>query len=324
MNLRQLRYISAVARHGLNVSATAESLYTSQPGVSRQIRQLEDELGVQIFERSGRLLTRVTPAGQAIIERAERALIEIETIRSAAQEHRDPARGELRIAASHTQARHALPAVLGPFAERYPEVRIDLHQGTPMQIAELVSSGSVDFGIATEALEHFEELALLPCYRWSRVVVVPRGHPLAEHQPLTLEALAAHPICTYVFGFSRDSVLERAFRAGGIEPRVRLTATDADIVKTYVRAGLGVGIIARMAIDAALDSDLLALEAGHLFEPSTTKIALRRGTFLRGFMYSFLELFAPHLNREAVDTALGLGGRARLEALFVDAELPLR
>ena len=288
MNLRQLRYISEVARHGLNVSATAESLYTSQPGVSKQIRQLEDELGVPIFERSGRQLTRITPAGRAIIELADRALVEIETLRQAAQEFSDPERGTLSIAASHTQARHALPSILGEFARRFPQVALRLYQGTPVQIADLLAAGTVDFGIATESLEHFDDLLLLPCYRWRRAVIVPAGHPLCACDPLTIEALGAHPLCTYVFGFSGESALTRAFREHGVEPRLRLAATDADIAKTYVREGLGVGIIARMATAPPHDGDLVPLHADHPFPHATTRIAVRRGRFLRRFSHASL------------------------------------
>lgn len=323
MNIRQLRYISAVARHGLNVSATAESLYTSQPGVSKQIRQLEDELGVQIFERNGRQLARVTPAGEAIIELADRALIEVDTIKEAALEFSDPTLGNLAIAASHTQARYALPPVIRQFAERYPRVSIQLHQGTPMQIAELTMEGKVDLAIATEAMEHFEELLMFPCYRWNRAVVVPRGHPLCNVDPLTIDALADYPLATYVFGFTGRSKLDAAFKKEGRKPNVIFTATDADIIKTYVRAGIGVGIIARMAIDETKDTDLCVLNADHLFEASTTKIGFRRLTFLRGYTYDFIELFAPHLSRDLIDTAVKLRTRAAVDPLFVDVKLPL-
>lgn len=323
MNIRQLRYISAVARHGLNVSATAESLYTSQPGVSKQIRQLEDELGVQIFERNGRQLTRITPAGKAIIELADRALIEVDTIKEAALEFSDPTLGNLAIAASHTQARYALPPVIKRFVSRYPRVSIQLHQGTPVQIAELTMEGKVDLAIATEAMEHFEDLVMFPCYRWNRAVVVPKGHPLCDVKPLTLKALAEHPIATYVFGFTGRSKLDVAFNKIGVKPNVIFTATDADIIKTYVRAGIGVGIIARMAVDEKKDADLCALEANHLFETSTTKIGFRRATFLRGYTYDFIEMFAPHLQKELIDTAVKLRGRAAVDPLFVDVELPV-
>ena len=323
MNIRQLRYISAVARHGLNISATAESLYTSQPGVSKQIRQLEDELGVQIFERNGRQLTRITPAGKAIIELADRALIEVDTIKEAALEFSDSTRGKLSVAASHTQARYALPPVINRFVTKYPRVAIQLHQGTPLQIAELAMEGKVDLAIATEALEHFEDLVMLPCYRWHRAVVVPKGHPLCETNPLTLEAISKHSLATYVFGFTGRSQLDSAFKEHGLEPKIAFTATDADIIKTYVRAGIGVGIIARMAIDEEKDADLCTLDASGLFEPSTTKIGFRRATFLRRYTYDFIELFAPHLKQELVDTAVQLRSKAAVDPLFVDVELPV-
>jgi len=323
MNLRQLRYISAVARNNLNVSAAAESLYTSQPGVSKQIRQLEDELGVQIFERSGRQLSRITPAGQAIIEFADRALIEVETLRKAAREFSDPQLGNLSVATTHTQARYVLPPVIAEFNKRYPKVTLQLHQGTPAQIAELIGEARVDFAIATEAMEHFEDLVMLPCYHWHRAIVVPQGHALVDESPLTLEAVATRPLVTHVFGFTGRSPLDAAFRKRGLEPRVAFAATDADIIKTYVRLGLGVGIVARMAHDPERDTDLCFLDASHLFEASTTKIGFRRGTFLRGYMYDFVRLFAPHLTRDLVDTTLKLGAKTGLDLLFVDIDLPV-
>jgi LysR family cys regulon transcriptional activator len=323
MNLRQLRYISAVAKHGLNVSATAESLYTSQPGVSKQIRQLEDELGVQIFERSGRQLTRITPAGEAIIELAERALIEVESLKQAAQEYSDPSLGSLSLAATHTVARYAFPPVIEKFVERYPHVHIHTHLGTPLQIAELVDNGSVDFGIATEAMEHFEDLVAIPCYRWRRSVLVPADHPLVNAEPLTLEAVAEHPLVTYVFGFDRGAPLDVAFRAAGITPQVSFTATDADIIKKYVRMGLGVGIVATLAYDAEKDTDLRALDASHIFEVSIARIVFRRGLFFRGYMYGFLELFAAHLTRELIEAALSVRSRTAVDPLLVDVDLPL-
>ncbi|ROR34377.1 HTH-type transcriptional regulator CysB [Inmirania thermothiophila] len=324
MNLQQLRYVVAVVRSGLNVSAAAERLHTSQPGVSKQIRQLEDELGVRLFERRGRQLVRLTPAGEAVLRHAERALAEMDGIRRIGEEHRDPTRGSLAVATTHTQARYALPPVVARFIRRYPRVRLHLHQGTPMQIAEMAAGGEVDFAIATEAMEHFEDLVMLPCYRWNRAVVTPCDHPLREVEPLTLEALAEYPIVTYVFGFTGRSVLDRAFAAAGLEPNVVFTATDADVIKTYVRLGLGVGIVARMAYDPRVDTDLCALDAGHLFEPSTTRIGFRRGTFLRRYMYDFMEWFAPHLTRERVDAAVAAADWRAREALFADLALPMR
>ncbi|MDR9439287.1 MAG: HTH-type transcriptional regulator CysB [Halomonas sp.] len=323
MKLQQLRYIWEVSRHNLNVSATAQSLFTSQPGISKQIRLLEDELGVEIFARSGKHLTRVTPAGQAIIELAGQVLRLTENIKEVAQEHSDERRGSLAIATTHTQARYALPPVISDFTQKYPDVALHMQQGTPKQIAQMVSDGQADFAIATESLELFNDLVLLPCYRWNRCVLVPQGHPLAEMESLTLEALADYPLVTYVFGFTGRSQLDDAFRAQGLTPNVVLTAADADVIKTYVRLGMGVGIVAHMAVDAEHDTDLVALEAGHLFASSTTKIGIRRGTFMRGYMYDFLEGFASHLTRDLVDAALAAGPRHE-EALFKDIELPSR
>jgi LysR family transcriptional regulator, cys regulon transcriptional activator len=323
MKLQQLRYVWEVTRHNLNVSATAQSLYTSQPGISKQIRLLEDELGVEIFARSGKHLTRVTPAGQAIVDLAGQVLRLAENIKQVAQEHSDERRGSLSIATTHTQARYALPPVIGEFTRKYPDVALHMQQGTPKQIAQMVSDGQADFAICTEALELFNDLILLPCYRWNRCVLVPRDHPLAEAGELTLERLAEQPLVTYVFGFTGRSQLDDAFRAKGLSPNVVLTAADADVIKTYVRLGLGVGIVAHMAVDPELDDDLVALEANHLFESSVTKIGIRRGTFMRGYMYDFVKGFADHLERDLVDAALAAGPRHE-DGLFRDIELPVR
>jgi LysR family transcriptional regulator, cys regulon transcriptional activator len=301
MKLQQLRYIREVARRNLNVSAAAEALYTSQPGVSKQIRQLEDELGVEIFARNGKHLTRVTDAGKPILEMAQRVLQEVENIKRAAQEARDEHAGTLSIATTHTQARHVLPPVVMEFRKRYPRVSLHMHQGTPMQIAELAASGAVDFAIATEAMELFDDLVMMPCYHWNRCVIVPHGHPLLGVAPLTLEALAEYPIVTYVFGFTGRSKLDQAFRSRYLKPDVVFTAVDADVIKTYVRLGLGIGIIARLAYQPELDADLCAIDASHLFEHSTTNIGFRRGMHLRAYMYEFIRSFAPHLSRELVD-----------------------
>ncbi len=323
MKLQQLRYIWEVARHDLNVSATAQSLYTSQPGISKQIRLLEDELGVEIFNRSGKHLTRVTPAGEAILRIAGDILRKVDAIKQVSQEFSDDRRGSLSIATTHTQARYALPSVVDGFMRRYPDVSLHMQQGTPMQIAEMAADGTVDFAIATEALELFGNLVMLPCYRWNRCVVVPREHPLAQVAKLTLEDIAKYPIVTYVFGFTGRSKLDEAFSRKGLTPRVVFTAADADVIKTYVRLGLGVGIVAHMAVSVD-DKDLVALDASHLFEPSTTRIGFRKGTFLRGFMYEFIREFAPHLTRERIDAATHANARSEIDALFRDVNLPVR
>ncbi|RDL46111.1 HTH-type transcriptional regulator CysB [Marinomonas piezotolerans] len=322
MKLQQLRYIWEVARHDLNVSATAQSLYTSQPGVSKQIRLLEDELGIEVFARSGKHLTHVTPAGEKIIALAGEILNQTQSIKKVAKEFSDERKGSLDIATTHTQARYALPNVIHNFIAGYPDVTLHMHQGTPMQIAEMANDGVVDFAIATEALEMFGNLIMLPCYTWNRSVVVPKDHPLATVDTLTLEALAEHPIVTYVFGFTGRSQLDEAFQQAELEPNVVFTAADSDVIKTYVRLGLGVGIVATMAYDASADNDLVAIDASHLFADSTTKIGIRGNTFIRGYMYKFIQSFAPHLTRELVEAAMQAPTRQDVDELFTDIELP--
>ncbi len=324
MKLQQLRFFVEITRQKLNVSAAAERLYTSQPGISKQIKLLEEELGVGLLLRSGKHLAALTPAGQAILPVADQILAEVEKIRCIAAEHKDNRRGSLSIATTHTQARYALPDVIRAFIKTYPQVALHMHQGTPVQISELAVSRRVDFAIATEALELFEDLVMLPCYRWNRSVIVPRDHPLTRASRLTLEAVADYPLITYVFGFTGRSQLDQAFNRRGLTPRVVLTAVDADVIKTYVKLGLGIGIMATMAYDRNADSELCALDAGHLFEPSTTKIGFRKGAFLRGYMYYFIERFAPHLTREVVEAACGAGTREEIEKLINPSDLPVR
>ena len=308
MNLQQLRYLCAIVDNNLNVSDAAESLFTSQPGVSKQVRQLEDELGVRVFVRAGKRLASITPAGEAVVSAARRALREIENLKRVGAEYKSEDEGTLAIATTHTQARYVLPRVLRDFSTRYPKVKLELHQGNPMQVAAQTASGDADVGIATEALASFPDLVTLPCYQWNRCVLVPRGHPLAKVQPLTLAALARYPIVTYDFAFTGRSQINAAFDAQGLTPRVVLTALDSDVIKTYVELGMGVGIIAQMAFDPARDGAFEKLDAAHLFAPSTTRLALRRGVFLRSYVYDFIALFAPALDRAAVDAALAGGG----------------
>ena len=322
MKLQQLRYVREVARHGLNVSLTAESIHTSQPGISKQISLLEEELGLKIFHRHGKHLSGVTPAGEAVVALAAEVLDKVDNIKRVAREFTAPDAGALSIATTHTQARYVLPPVIAAFRGKYKEVTLNMHQGTPLQISELAANGSVDFAIATEALELFENLIMLPCYRWNRSVIARKDHPLAAAGKLDLPAIARHPIVTYVFGFTGRSQLDLAFNRAGLRPRVVFTATDADVIKTYVRLGMGIGIIATMAYDERLDADLLALDASHLFAASTTKIGFRRGVYLRRFMYEFIELFAPHLTEEVTQRAMQTKNNRELEALFSDLQLP--
>jgi len=272
--------------------------------VSKQVRQLEDELGVRVFVRAGKRLASITPAGEAVISAARRALKEIENLKRVGAEYKSEDEGTFAIATTHTQARYVLPRVLRDFASRYPKVKLELHQGNPMQVAAQTASGDADVGIATEALATFPDLVTVPCYQWNRCVIVPRGHPLAKFKPLTLAAIAKYPVITYDFTFTGRSQINAAFEAQGLSPKVVLTALDSDVIKTYVELGMGVGIVAQMAYDAARDTAFEKLDASHLFAPSTTKLALRRGVFLRGYVYDFIALFAPALDRAAVDAAL--------------------
>jgi LysR family cys regulon transcriptional activator len=322
MKLQQLRYIWEVSKNNLNVSATAESIYTSQPGISKQIRILEEELGIPIFTRNGKHLTSMTPAGKKIIGIAGEMLMQANNIRNIARDYRDEDKGSLSIATTHTQARYALPSVIKTFMHDMPDVSLDIQQGTPVQISEMVSEGRVDLAIATEAIELFDNLVMLPCYSWDRCILVPKGHPLTEINSLSLSDVAAHPLITYVFGFTGRSKLDEAFLAKNLSPDVALTAVDADVIKTYVRLGLGVGIVARMAYDKNTDDDLVALDASHLFGQSVTKIGIRKDTFLRGYIYEFIRLFAPHLTQELISTAMRLKEQSAINELFKDIKLP--
>lgn len=323
MKLHQLRYLAAVAQSGLNITAAAQKLHTSQPGVSKQIKLLEDELGFQIFVREGRNLTRITPAGQQVIDRALRILQEAQSIRDLSTELRDEGRGSLSIGTTHTQARYVLPDVIRQFRGRYPQVRLNLHQGTSEQIAEMVAHDRIDCAIATGSEHLYADLTLMPCYRWHRTVIVPRDHPLASAGRLTLKALAAFPIVTYTFSFTGPSSLHEAFARVGLTPNVAITARDADVIKTYVRLGLGVGIVAHMAIDED-DADLKAIDASHVFAAHTSWIGFRRGTLLRKYMYEFTQLLAPHLDRRLVDRAHRAASAEEVREMFADIELPER
>jgi len=304
MKIQQLRYLSEVARQDLSVSAAADALHTSQPGVSRQIKDLEEELGVEIFVRHGKRFTAITEPGRAVLAIAERILAEAANLKRAGAEFANEKLGTLTIATTHTQARYALPKAVAALKRRYPDVQLVIHQGNPTQICEMVLRGEADFAIATEQIAQFPELVSLPCYQWNRCVVVPPRHPLTRLKSLTLEDVARYPIVTYDFAFANRSLVEKAFEQRGLAPKVVLTALDADVIKTYVELGLGVGIMAKMAFDAKRDRGLKALDAAHLFESSTTRLGIKRGAYLRRYAYEFIEHFAPHLPRSIVEPAV--------------------
>lgn len=324
MKLQQLRYIVEVLNNNLNVSATAESLYTSQPGISKQVRMLEDELGIQIFGRSGKHLTHVTSAGHEVINIATEILSKVESIKAVAREYTQPDEGKLRIATTHTQARYALPDVIQGFMGKYPKVSMQLNQGTPAQISDAATKGEADFAIATESFHLYNDLIMLPCYHWNRSIIVKPDHPLANKKDITIADIAQYSLVTYVFGFTGRSELDSAFNAAGVEPKIAFTATDADVIKTYVRLGVGIGVIATMAMDPKIDSDLVTIDVSHLFKSSTTKIGFRRGTFLRSYMFDFIERFAPHLNRDTVTKAVLLKNNNEVDEMFSKIKLPTR
>jgi LysR family cys regulon transcriptional activator len=304
MKLQQLRCLTEVARRGLNVSEAAEALHTSQPGVSKQIRALEDELGVEVFVRHGKRLVAVTEPGKAVVAIAERMLAEAQNLRRAGEEFANDQLGTLTIAATHTQARYALPKAVAAFKRRYPKVELRIQQGNPTQICEQVLTGEADLGVATEMISQYPDLVSLPVYQWNRCVVVPAKHPLLKETPLTLEKLVEHPIVTYDFAFANRSLVQKAFEARGLKPHVVLSAQDSDVIKTYVELGLGVGILAKMAFDAKRDVMLRAIDASHLFESSTTRLGIKRGAYLRRYAYDFIGTFAPHLPPTTVEQAV--------------------
>ena len=308
MNLQQLRYVSEVARRGLNVSEAAAALHTSQPGVSKQIRALEDELGAAIFVRQGKRFTAVTDAGREIVATIDRILGELVNLKAVGEEFAHHAKGTLAVGVTHTQARYALPPVVTEFKKRYPHVRLKLLQGNPHQLARLVLDGEADVAIATEALEGYPELVTLPCYTWHHCVVVPEGHPLTRMGRLTLDEIARYPIVTYDPTFAGRTSLDRTFAARGLHPEVALTALDSDVIKSYVSLGLGVGIISARAFRKGKDEGLVAIPCEHLFPLQTTRLAYKRGGYLRGYTVEFIRLFAPNMRGEdlkQLETAAG-------------------
>ena len=304
MKLQQLKYLSEVARHRLNLSEAAAVLHTSQPGISKQIKLLEEELGVDILVRNGKRMVDMTTPGRAILEIAERILRDTDNLRQVGREFGEEGRGMLTVATTHTQARYALPPVIQRFIARYPRVRMSLREGSSIQIAELMQSGEADLAIITEAYDAYRDLVMLPCSQWNRCIITPLRHPLLMEKQITLEAVARFPIVTYDFAFAGESPIRRAFEARGIAPQVALTAVDADVIKAYVELGMGVGILAKMAFDPARDFGLRLVDASHLFEPGTTHLGIRRHAYLRSYVYDFIEMFAPHLTRAVVEKTM--------------------
>ncbi len=304
MKLQQLRFFVAVCHSGLNVTAAAKQLYTSQPGVSRQVRLLEDELGFSLFVRQGKSLVSLTHAGQEILRRAERILKEVENIKAFSHELTNESNGQLNIATTHTQARYVLPPVLKKLHERYPSIKVNLLQGTSQQNLKSLRDGEVDFVISSGNTEEASDLVKLDLFKWQRKIVVPEGHVLANKSTITLAELAAHPLIVYVGNDKQSSSLVQAFNAQNLDYQIVFTARDSDVIKTYVRSGLGVGVIASMAVDEELDKDLHAIDTVGVLPLSATWLTFNPSLFLRGFMHEFIQLFAPHVKREQVQSAI--------------------
>lgn len=302
MKLQQLRFLVEVVDSGLNVTVAAERLFTSQPGVSKQVRQFEDEIGITIFERSGKRFTGITPAGEAVILAARKVLLETENLKRTADEQRDESTGTLTVATTHTQARYVLPRVVAEFRRRYPNVRLSIREGDPHRVADALLRGEADIGIATEALGKEPGIVTLPAYSWNHLVIAPADHPVLKTAP-SLKSLSKHPLITYDPAFSGRSRIDDAFNRAHLTPNVVLTAIDSDVIKTYVSLGLGVGIITELAYDVQRDSEIVAVNAGDLFGANVTRVGLRRGALSRQFALVFLALLSPQLTAAAVAAA---------------------
>jgi LysR family transcriptional regulator, cys regulon transcriptional activator len=305
MNLHQFRFVQEAVRRKLNLTETAKALFTSQPGVSKAILELEGELGIDIFARHGKRLRRVTEPGQEVLKSIEVILREVNNLKRIGDEFSKQDAGTLSIATTHTQARYVLPVPVAQMRKRFPKVNISLHQGTPEQVAQMVIDEVADIGLATESLAQFDELVTLPCYEWHHVAVLPAGHPLTQVERISLEQLAAEPLISYHPSFTGRTRIDQAFAARRLTPNVVLEAIDADVIKTYVKLGLGVGIVAEMAVREDLPGgDLVSRPVGHLFGQNVARIALKRGTYLRNFVYAFAEMMSDRLSRNLIQRAM--------------------
>jgi LysR family cys regulon transcriptional activator len=300
MKLQQLRCIHEVVKNGFSISKAAEALHTSQPGVSKQIQLLEEEVGLHIFLRHGKRLLGLSEPGQHVYQHINEVIREIKSIKQVSEEFSQSSLGVLTIATTHTQARYKLPNVVQAFMSKYPDVKLNIHQGNPTQVTDQVVKGEADIGIATESISHNDKLFCLPCYTWNRCLVMPAKHPLAKEKTVTLAKLATYPIITYDYAFTGSTIVSKVFHDAGLTPNIVLTAIDADVIKTYVNLGLGVGLIAQMAYDPKRDQGLVSIDVSHLFPTSTTYLGIRRDVFLRGFMYDFIEMFIPEYPKQIV------------------------
>ena len=304
MNLHQFRFVQEAVRRNLNLTEAAKALHTSQPGVSKAIIELEGELGIEIFARHGKRLKRVTEPGQHVLQSIELIMREVSNLKRIGEQYSAQDSGTLSIATTHTQARYVLPPSVAKLREAYPKVNVSLHQTTPDQVARMVIDEVADIGMATESLADYPELVTLPCYEWQHVLVLPPGHPLAQNERIGLDDIAHEPLITYHPSFTGRAKIDAAFAARRLQPRIALEAIDSDVIKTYVRLGLGVGIVAEMAVKGDLAGDLLVRPVGHLFGQSVARVAFKRGAYLRNFVYRFAELLSDRLTRDLVERAM--------------------
>jgi len=296
MKLQQLRCIFEVVQNDFNISKAANFLHTSQPGVSKQIQLLEDEVGVQIFQRNGKRLTGLTEPGQQVFDSIAEIIREEKNIKRVSEEYEKKDTGNFTIATTHTQARYKLPNVVEEFVKKYPKINLNIHQGNPSQVTEQIVNGDADVGIATESIGLHDKIFCIPCYSWNRIIVMPKSHPLNEEKIITLEHLATYPLITYDYAFTGSTIVSKVFKESNLKPNIMLTAIDADVIKTYVNLNLGIGLIAEMAFDSSKDIDLISRDVSHLFPLSTTYLGIRKDTFIRASTFDFIKMFTPQMS----------------------------
>ncbi len=324
MKLQQLRYLLAIAENGLNITAASERLYTSQPGVSKQLKLLEEELGLRLFSRNGKSLDGVTYAGNLVLEKAANIMREVENIKQLAHELQNEQEGSLSIGTTHTQARYVLPNILAAFRKRYPDVKLNLHQGTSEQIAEMMKNGLIDFAVASSSGAKNSDTVSLPCFHWDRAILMPQDHPLTKLEDIELKDLIQYPIITYVFSHTGQSSFRDTFAREGLTPNIAITARDADVIKTYVRKGLGIGIAASMAYDPETDHDLVAVSTHDILPSCTTWVGFREEQYIRSYMYDFIEMLSPHLDRTTVSNAVNEYRRNGRVSSIDESKLPYK
>ena len=296
MKLQQLRCIFEVVQNDFNISKAANFLHTSQPGVSKQIQLLEDEVGVQIFQRNGKRLTGLTEPGQQVFDSIAEIIREEKNIKRVSEEYEKKDTGNFTIATTHTQARYKLPNVVEEFVKKYPKINLNIHQGNPSQVTEQIVNGDADVGIATESIGLHDKIFCIPCYSWNRIIVMPKSHPLNEEKIITLEHLATYPLITYDYAFTGSTIVSKVFKESNLKPNIMLTAIDADVIKTYVNLNLGIGLIAEMAFDSSKDIDLISRDVSHLCPLSTTYLGIRKDTFIRASTFDFIKMFTPQMS----------------------------